>query len=634
MSRYMLIALVLAQSASAQDHTHEHHEDGEQKIERPKILLDKSARIVEYQLKRLDNARLLLVETATDDPKYVPVFKAILLRPGLSRQNREQSLNGLVAINKTDTATELLSALESLNDGDRDQQRVGRQLSGILLTHSRDVLAARTDDLKKAMSSDSSVLRATGYAGLVVAGQTAAAWQQAESNAASRLAYLSAVSLVPAGETRNALRANVVASLDAAQPKAVRSSAIGALTTISVDQTDSFTRLAEFVSSDSLRTPAVRSLLKIPDAARGTETSKQLVAVLVKHAETTPAAQRTTGEFLDAMQLADELLRKLPAAESKRYRQRLRDVTVRVVRLHTVEEEMRYDKPFFAVEAGRSVQVVLENEDLMPHNLVITRTGKLKEVALAGAELGTTPGLDGKLYVPDSPDVLFSTSMVNAGKREVLTFTAPTEPGEYPYVCSFPRHWMRMYGVMVVVPDLDAWQRNPTTPKDPLGNNRAFVKNWKQTDFDTAKLADSLRGRSPQIGAKLFKDATCLGCHKMKNEGGAVGPDLTDVLKRWKGDRYGILREIIDPSYKIDPKYAVKIVIDVDGLTTSGIVTAEDNKSISILVNPEVPKPKVILKDNIEEIIPSTTSMMPKALLDKFTTDEIMEILSYITAGE
>ncbi|HIK90953.1 MAG TPA: c-type cytochrome, partial [Planctomycetes bacterium] len=286
------------------------------------------------------------------------------------------------------------------------------------------------------------------------------------------------------------------------------------------------------------------------------------------------------------------------------------------------------------VEAGRSVQVVLENEDLMPHNLVITRTGKLKEVALAGAELGTTPGLDGKLYVPDSPDVLFSTGMVNAGKREVLTFTAPTEPGEYPYVCSFPRHWMRMYGVMVVVPDLDAWQRNPTTPKDPLGNNRSFVKNWKQADFDTDKLADSLRGRSPLIGAKLFKDATCLGCHKMKGEGGAVGPDLTDVLKRWKGDRYGILREIIDPSYKIDPKYAVKIVIDVNGLTTSGIVTAEDSKSISILVNPEVPKPKVILKDNIEEIIPSTTSMMPKALLDKFTTDEIMEILSYTIGGE
>jgi putative heme-binding domain-containing protein len=632
MSRYILIALMLAQTVNAQDH--EHHADGEQKIERPKILLDKSARIVEYQLKRLDNARLLLVETATDDPKYAPVFKAILLRPGLSRQNREQSLNGLVAINGTDTATELLAALESLNDEDKDQQRVGRQMSGILLTHSKEVLAARTDDLQKAMTADSSVLRATGYAGLIVAGQAAASWQQAETNDAARLSYLSAVSLVPAGETRNALRNNVVASLEAAQPDAVRSSAMRALATISADQADSFDRLSEFVSSDKLRTPAVRSLLKMPDTARSAATAGQLVAVLVKHAETTPAAKRTTGEFLDAMQLADELLRKLPAAESKTFRQRLRDVVVRVVRLHTVEEEMRYHEPFFAVEAGRSVQVVLENEDLMPHNLVITRTGKLKEVALAGAELGTTPGLDGKLYVPDTPDVLFSTSMVNAGKREVLTFTAPTEPGEYPYVCTFPRHWMRMYGVMVVVPDLDAWQRNPTTPKDPLGNNRSFVKNWKLTDFTADKLSDSLRGRSPQIGAKLFKDATCLGCHKMKKEGGAVGPDLTDVLKRWKGDRHGILREIIDPSYKIDPKYAVKVVIDIDGLTTSGIVTAEDKKSISILVNPEVPKPKVILKDNIEEIIPSTTSMMPKALLDKFTTDEIMEILSYITAEE
>ena len=371
-------------------------------------------------------------------------------------------------------------------------------------------------------------------------------------------------------------------------------------------------------------------MLKLPNEARDAATSQQLVDVLVKHAEATPAAQRTSNEFVDAMQLADELLRKLPEAESKSYRERLRAVTVRVVRLHTVEEEMRYDKPFFAVEAGRSVQVVLENDDLMPHNLVITRTGKLKDVALAGADLGTTPGLEGKLYVPESDDVLFSTNMVNSGQREVLTFTAPTEPGEYPYVCTFPRHWMRMYGVMVVVTDLDVWQRNPTTPAVPLGNNRSFVKSWQLTDFEKEKLDDGLRGRSSEIGAKLFKEATCLGCHKMKGEGGAVGPELTDVLKRWKGDKHGILREILEPSYKIDPKYAVKVVVDIDGITTSGIVTAEDSKSISILVNPEVPEPKVIQKSDIDEIIPSSVSMMPKALLDKFSQDEIMEILSYI----
>ena len=630
MSQYVLTAMLLLVSTTAMAQDHAHHEHGEVAIERPKILLDKSAKIVEYQLKRLDNARLLLVETATDDPKYLPVFNAILLRSGLSRQNREEALNGIVTINKTDAATELLAALESLDGSDKDQQRVGRQLSQILLTQPQNILASHIEDLKKAMSSENEVLRATGFAGLIVAGQADTAWAQAQQAESSKLAWLSAVTLVPAPATRNALRDNVVSLLSDTEPKNVRIAAVQTLPSMTGNEADSFQRLTPFVDSSDFRTPAVRSLLKLPNEARDAATSQQLVDVLVKHAEATPAAQRTSNEFVDAMQLADELLRKLPEAESKSYRERLRAVTVRVVRLHTVEEEMRYDKPFFAVEAGRSVQVVLENDDLMPHNLVITRTGKLKDVALAGADLGTTPGLEGKLYVPESDDVLFSTNMVNSGQREVLTFTAPTEPGEYPYVCTFPRHWMRMYGVMVVVPDLDVWQRNPTTPADPLGNNRSFVKSWQLTDFEKEKLDDGLRGRSSEIGAKLFKEATCLGCHKMKGEGGAVGPELTDVLKRWKGDKHGILREILEPSYKIDPKYAVKVVVDIDGITTSGIVTAEDSKSISILVNPEVPEPKVIQKSDIDEIIPSSVSMMPKALLDKFSQDEIMEILSYI----
>ena len=74
--------------------------------------------------------------------------------------------------------------------------------------------------------------------------------------------------------------------------------------------------------------------------------------------------------------------------------------------------------------------------------------------------------------------------------------------------------------------------------------------------------------------------------------------------------------------------------IEIPDETTSGIVTSEGKKSISILVNPEVPQPTVIQKEDIEEIIPSTTSMMPKALLDKFTHDEVLQILSYLTGTE
>jgi azurin len=40
--------------------------------------------------------------------------------------------------------------------------------------------------------------------------------------------------------------------------------------------------------------------------------------------------------------------------------------------------------------------------------------------------------------------------MLNQGDREVLRFTAPTTKGKYPYICTFPGHWLVMKGEMVV----------------------------------------------------------------------------------------------------------------------------------------------------------------------------------------
>ena len=133
------------------------------------------------------------------------------------------------------------------------------------------------------------------------------------------------------------------------------------------------------------------------------------------------------------------------------------------------------------------------------------------------------------------------------------------------------------------------------------------------------------------IGMKLFEEATCAQCHKMKGKGGAVGPELTDILKRWKGDHTGVLREILDPSHKVDPKYAVRLIATEDGKVYSGVVVAEDKDTMSVVVNPEEPKPIVIEKDSIEEVIESTKSLMPKALLDRYTEDEIFELLAYVT---
>jgi putative heme-binding domain-containing protein len=269
----------------------------------------------------------------------------------------------------------------------------------------------------------------------------------------------------------------------------------------------------------------------------------------------------------------------------------------------------------------------------MPHNLVITSPGALRDVALEAAQMPPQPDKNGLLYVPASPKVLHATRMVDSHKQVAITFTAPQTPGEYPYVCTFPNHWMRMYGVMVVVPDLDAWLAKPVPPADPLGNTRSIVKHWSIEDFPDVEVAAALRGRSADVGRRLFQEATCLQCHKVRGEGGAVGPELTDAAQRWKGDHAAVLRELIDPSHKIDPKFALYNVQTSDGRVYSGIVTDQNAETLTVVTNPDHPQPQVIARDDIENMAKASTSMMPKGLLDRYTKDEIFEILSFVMRG-
>jgi azurin len=143
---------------------------------------------------------------------------------------------------------------------------------------------------------------------------------------------------------------------------------------------------------------------------------------------------------------------------------------VQVVKIGTIPEQMLFDLKWFAVEAGKSVQIQLTNPDAMPHNLVLTMPGSLREIGAASMTM--TPPTDpaAKAYVPDSPLVLQATRLVQRDEVDRLNFTAPTKPGEYVYLCTFPGHWIRMYGVMLVVPNLQAWEANPTKPTDPLTN--------------------------------------------------------------------------------------------------------------------------------------------------------------------
>jgi plastocyanin len=119
---------------------------------------------------------------------------------------------------------------------------------------------------------------------------------------------------------------------------------------------------------------------------------------------------------------------------------------------------MRYDVPRLVVEPGKPFEIILENDDFMPHNLVFVRPGTREAVASLAASMRPDQlDFQGRSYIPDNQDVFAGTRLLEAGQRQNLKVMAPATPGEYEYVCTFPGHWTLMWGTLIVTPDVDGY---------------------------------------------------------------------------------------------------------------------------------------------------------------------------------
>jgi glucose/arabinose dehydrogenase/azurin len=165
---------------------------------------------------------------------------------------------------------------------------------------------------------------------------------------------------------------------------------------------------------------------------------------------------------------ADTPAAALPDLSASAMRRDLRDKGVQNIQVGTVNEQMLFNVRWFIVEAGKPVQITLTNNDTMPHNLVIGKPGSVNAIGNAAATMPAPSDMKARAYVPELPVVLQATRLLQRDESDTISFTAPTEAGEYNFLCSFPGHWVRMYGVMLVVPSLDRFEAKPAAPKDPL----------------------------------------------------------------------------------------------------------------------------------------------------------------------
>ena len=146
---------------------------------------------------------------------------------------------------------------------------------------------------------------------------------------------------------------------------------------------------------------------------------------------------------------ADHYLRKGSAEETTATTAETGQATI--IKLGVIKNEMKYDLKSFTVEAGKPVEIIFENQDFMQHDVVIAQISSLDIVGKAADKLAADPRGAELQYVPDIPEVLFKTKLVDPQGSFTLRFVAPSRIGNYPFVCTFPGHWSIMNGTMKVV---------------------------------------------------------------------------------------------------------------------------------------------------------------------------------------
>ena len=593
----------------------------EEPAKRP-LFLPKSPVAAAYVLARLSNKELI------EAPRGEFVYVALLQRAGLDRKYRVEALDGLAKARNTDTVTELIRGITELDKKGEGATPVLRELATLLLQKAPTDLARKREELEKpAAESESPLGRQAGYSALVTAdGSIDKVWSAVESESARLTDLLLSIPLIRDNNLRAGLYPKLRPLLDKSDAEDVRRAAITAIVAVPGHDAETFNTLAELAKAGTERGAAVESLQKIPRKSWPKEQAEPLLASLMSYLKDLPADQRTAPEAISAFQLASDLVALLPSDKAKEAGKALRAVGVSVFVIRTVHEQMLYDKSLLVVEAGKPVEIILMNEDVMPHNLVIVTPGASEEIGKAAEKMQPEPDAQGRVHVPASPKVLHATKMIDPGQQAKLSFTAPTEPGDYQYVCTFPGHWMRMLGTLAVVKDVEAYLASRAAAPQPT-----FTE-WKLEDLAT-ELAKVGAGRNLAGGRETFKTLACVQCHKLGKDGYAYGPDLTDVMTRLKNDRAALLTEILEPSKVIGDRYKNYVFELNDGDELVGMIVKEDAATVSVQSGPSDTLIKHVKKSDIKKRELQGSSQMPLGLLSMLTKEQILDLLAYIESG-
>ena len=574
------------------------------------------------------------------------VCRAILSREKVKLSDLDAALTGLAKLEEKNKIAVLMGLIKAAQEGGTaGLTGLGR----LLAFQPPEELAGALEELKSlAEVAKTSAVRQLCYSALISAvGNGDDAYLQASKSKDGLRDFLAAVLRVSDDDIRDRLYSKV-RSLVSELPSGLKREAgddkihdlaIKTLGSIPGHGKEKFSDLTAQLKAGRNRDASIEVLRGIAREDWKKEEVRSLVDNLVGYQSELPASERNSDTATAAFFLTVKLAQALPSEEAREVTSRLRNLDVRIIAIGTVPHRMIYDKERIAVQAGKPVEFRFTNTDSMPHNFAITIPGALEEVGKLAEATGTAEDAIERHYIPKTDKVLLASRLLQPGETQALTYEAPKKPGIYPYVCTYPGHWQRMYGALYVVNDLKAYlaDRAGYLAKNPLPLKDDLLKlNLRNTEWTFNQLAApirSLEGRSFEVGKSVFKVSNCVACHRLNNEGQVFGPDLAKLDPK-KSTAEHILRSLLEPSKDIDEKYQTFAFVQRTGKVVTGMVIEETDKQVKVIVNPLAKAaPAIVEKSSLAVRRKLPNSLMPEGLLNRLSREEILDLIAYVLSG-
>ena len=158
-------------------------------------------------------------------------------------------------------------------------------------------------------------------------------------------------------------------------------------------------------------------------------------------------------------------------------------------------------------------------------------------------------------------------------------------------------------------------------------NERKFVRGWT-TDELAGRIESVVEERSTENGKKVYQELGCIQCHRIADEGGGAGPDLTRIATKLTPAQ--IVQSIVEPSATIAPEYTLTMLTTTDGRVVTGRIEFENEDLIRLRSPQSFDVPITIPTAEIDARALSKVSMMPAEMLNTCSEEEIFDLVSYL----